>query len=131
MTKEQDFKLRFAAVLQDLQQTGSKDNEAMLLLGSLASDLADNLKSVTWTAAKSAMSAKTYDTLLHTFEAQGNEHHQAGRKKHAYVIQILAVSLIARTQRADPEMQAGEALLDQIIDYTLAVYRKNKKQTIN
>lgn len=131
MSKEDDFKQRFAAVLQDLQQNGSKDNETMLLLGSLASDLADNLKSTTWTGAKASMSAKTYDTLLHTFETQGNEHHQARRDKHAYVIQVLAISLIARTQRADPQMQAGEALLDQIIDYTVAVYRKTKKARAN
>lgn len=131
MSKEDDFKQRFAAVLQDLQQNGSKDNETMLLLGSLASDLADNLQSTTWTGAKAAMSAKTYDTLLRTFETQGNEHHQARRDKHAYVIQVLAISLIARTQRADPQMQAGEALLDQIIDYTVAVYRKTKKARAN
>lgn len=131
MSKEQDFKIRFAAVLQDLQQSGSKDSEAMWLLGSLATDLADNLRSPTWVGAKSAMGGKTYETLLHTFEAQGTEHHQAGRKKHAYAIQILAVSLIARTQRADPEMEAGEALLDQIIDYTVAVHRQNKKVSVN
>lgn len=131
MSKEQDFKRYFSATLQDLQQTGSKDNEAMLLLGSLASDLADNLKSATWTAAKAAMDHKTYETLMHTFEQQGKEHHLAGRKKHAYVIQILTISLIARTQRADPQMQAGEALLDQIIDYTVAVYRKAKKASVN
>lgn len=131
MTKEQEFKSRFAAVLQDLQQSGSKDSEAMWLLGSLASDLSDNLKSRTWTAAKTAMSAKTYDTLLHTFEAQGNEHYREKREKHAYAIQVLAVSLIARTQRADPQMEAGEALLDNIIDYTVAVYRKSKQAKSN
>jgi len=131
MTKEQDFKIRFAEVLKDLQQNGSKDNEAMWLLGSLAADLADDLKVANWTAAKQNMAPQTYNTLLKTFETQGNEHHQAGRGKHAYAIQTLAVSLIARTQGGDPQMAAGEALLDQIIDYTVAVYRREKKKQAN
>ena len=131
MTKEEEFKQRFAAVLKDLQESGSKDNEAMWLLGSLASDLADNLQAADWSSAKGNMHAQTYDTLLRTFENQGNEHHREGRAKHAYAIQALAVSLIARTQRADPQMAAGEALLDQIIDYTVAVYRRARAARTN
>ncbi len=127
MTKEQEFKTRFAAVLQDLQQSGTKDAEAMWLLGSLASDLAGNLKATTWTAAKSNVSSKSYDALLYSFESQGTEHHAAGRKKHAYAIQALAVSLIAGTQRRDEQMAAGETLLDQIIDHSIALYRKAAK----
>jgi hypothetical protein len=131
MTKEEDFKQRFVAVLKDLQENGSKDNQAMWLLGSLASDLADNFKAKDWSSAKRGMHAQSYDTLLRTFEAQGNEHHREGRDKHAYAIQVLAVSLIARTQGADPQMAAGEALLDQIVDYTVAVYRREKAARTN
>nr|WP_295888919.1 hypothetical protein [uncultured Devosia sp.] len=131
MTKEEDFKQRFVAVLKDLQENGSRDNEAMWLLGSLASDLADDLKAADWSALKRGMQAQTYDTLLRTFEAQGNEHHREGRDKHAYAIQVLAVSLIARTQGADPQMAAGEALLDQIVDFTVAVYRREKTARAN
>jgi hypothetical protein len=131
MTKEEDFKQRFVAVLKDLQENGSKDSEAMWLLGSLASDLADDLKAADWSALKRGMQAQTYDTLLRTFEAQGNEHHREGRNKQAYAIQVLAVSLIARTQGADPQMAAGEALLDQIIDFTVAVYRREKAARAN
>jgi hypothetical protein len=131
MTKEEDFKQRFAAVLKDLQENGSKDNEAMWLLGSLASDLAGNFKAKDWSSIKRGMHAQSYDTLLRTFESQGNEHHREGRDKHAYAIQVLAVSLIARTQGADPQMAAGEALLDQIIDYTVAVYRREKAARTN
>ena len=126
MTKEQDFKARFAEVLKDMQQSGSKDKEAMWLLGSLASDLAEDLKRNSWTSAKAAMGPKTYDALLNKFQEQGNEHHQEGRRKHAYVIQALSMSLIARTQRAEPQMAEGEALLDRITDHAAAVYRKNK-----
>ena len=126
MTKEEDFKARFAAVLQDMQQSGSKDREAMWLLGSLASDLADDLKRNSWSSAKEAMGPKTYDALLAKFQEQGNEHHREGRGKHAYVIQALAMSLVARTQRNQPNMTEGEALLDRIIDHAAAVYRKTK-----
>lgn len=128
-TKEAEFKQRFAAVLRDMQQAGSQDGEAMALVGSLAAELATKLGQKSWSAAKLAMSAQTYDSLLRTFEQQGNAHHAEGRQKHAYAIQALAVSLIARTQRNDPEMAAGEKLLDSIIDYTVSVYRKQKPAT--
>lgn len=131
MTKEDEFKSRFVAVLQDLQQNGSKDAVAMGLLGSLAADLVDDLKGTSWSAAKRSMAPQTYNTLLQTFQDQGNENHREGREKHAYVIQVLAISLIARTQGADPQMAAGEALLDQIIDYTEAVYRREKRKNTN
>lgn len=131
MTKEEEFKQRFASVLKELQENGSKDPEAMWLLGSLAADLADNLQATDWSAAKRGMHAQTYNTLLKTFETQGNDHHREGRTKHAYAIQALAISLIARTQGADPQMAAGEALLDQIIDYTVAVYRREKLARAN
>ena len=126
MTKEQDFKTRFTEVLRDLQQNGSKDAEAMFLLGSLAADLSDNMQSQTWSQAKASMTHETYDVLLKQFEEQGKLHHAEARDKHAYAVHALAVSLIARTQRADPHLASGEQLLDQIIDYTVAVYRQQK-----
>lgn len=123
-TKEEDFKQRLAAVLQDVQQNGVKDQEAMLLLGGLAADLTRNLKAKTWSEAKQNIGAEAYDALLKTFEKEGNEHYKAGNTRHAYAIQILAVSLVARTQRRDPDMQAGEALLDAIINAAAAAQPK-------
>lgn len=128
MTKEQEFKSRFASVLQDLQQTGSKDAETMFLLGNLASNLSGNLRAQNWSSAKTVMTSKDYQALLRLFEQQGNEHHAAGRDKHAFAIQVLAVSLIAHTQRADPQMQAGEELIDQVIDRTVAAKRQTIKK---
>lgn len=130
-TKEQDFKLRFVEMLRDLQQNGSKDKEAMWLLGSLAADLADDLKSPNWSSAKQAMDRATYDTLLRTFETQGNAHHREGRTAHSYAIQVLAISLIALTQTADPHIASGEVLLDQIIDRSAALYRQAKLAQAN
>ena len=127
MTKEQDFKIRFATVLQDLQDEGSKDAQTMYLLGSLAADLSDDLKRQTWSEAKQVITPALYDQLLKKFEHEGNEHHVAGRATHAYVIQALAVSLVAGTQRKDPDMRSGEQLLDARIDQAVAIYRAQPK----
>lgn len=129
MTKEQDFKIRLAALLKDLQDAGSQDGEAMFLLGSLASDLADDLESPSWTIAKQSMTPYMRDTLLRTFEEQGNRHNREDRLKQAYAIQILVSSLIAGMLRADPVLAQGELLLDQIIDHTERTYRQQKRRT--
>lgn len=128
MTKEQDFKNRFFAVLKDLQENGVDDGEAMWLLGRLAAGLVDDLKVPDWSTAKRDMTRETYDTLLRTFETHGNAHHKAGRTKQAYVIQTMAVSLIARTQNADPQVAAGEPLLDQLINASIVGYRQQSAQ---
>jgi hypothetical protein len=126
MSKEAEFKSRFVAVLKDLQETGSKDGPAMWLLGSLASDLSDNLKQPTWSAAKSAIDRQTYDLLLTTFRDQGNENYREGRDQHAYAIQVLTFSLIALTQRGDEQVAQGEELLDTLIDAAVTAYRRNR-----
>jgi hypothetical protein len=95
----------------------------MWFLGSLAADLTDELKASDWPSAKRAIDAPTYDALLRAFEAKGNEHHQAGRTKPAYAIQAMAISLVARTQNADPQIAAGEPLLDQLIDAAAKAFR--------
>ncbi|HTN62631.1 MAG TPA: hypothetical protein VL147_13965 [Devosia sp.] len=127
MTKEQDFKQRFAAVLRDLQQNGSKDPGAMVLLGSLAADLSRDLHTTNWTQAKAVMTPATYDALLGKLQQEGNALHAEGKVEHTYVIQALAVSLVAGTQRADPDMVSGEKLLDHLIDSAIVLYRAQPK----
>ena len=122
-TRLAQFKQHFAAVLDDLQSNGIKDSEAMALLGKLAFGLSGNLGQQSWSAAKSAMTAEIYDDLLKMLRERGNEHHQAGETKHAYAIQVLAVSLVCRTTRADPQLASGEKLLDTVIDRTVQNYR--------
>lgn len=131
MTTEQDFKSSFIAVLKDLQENGRNDDEALWLLGSLASDLLDDLKATDWPSAKRAMNVETQNGLLHTFETQANAHHKAGRVKQAYAIQAMAVSLIARNQSADPQIAAGEPLLDQFITASVIAYRQQKAARAN
>jgi hypothetical protein len=123
-TKEEEFKQRFVAVLQDLQSNGRNDVEAMWLLGSLAAALVDKARQPSWSTLKANLTREAYDGLLRDFQAQGNTLHQQGKAKHAWAIQILGISLVARTQ-LDEQVQAGAALLDEIIGYAVAVYRKS------
>lgn len=123
VSKEEDFKERFVAVLQDLRGNGGKDPEAMFLIGSLAARLVDRAGQPSWAAYKASMSRELYDKLLGDFQKQGNDFHKQGKAKHAYAVQVLAISLIARTQ-ADPEVRGGDGLLDEMLGFLIATYRK-------
>ncbi|WP_055045232.1 hypothetical protein [Devosia sp. A16] len=127
-SKEEDFKDRFVAVLQDLRSSGGKDPEIMFLIGSLAARLLDRAKQPSWAAYKIALAPAAYDKLLGDFKTQGNAFHRDGKPKHAYAVQVLAMSLIARTQK-DPEVQAGNGLLDEMLGLLIAAYRKAEAMT--
>jgi hypothetical protein len=127
-SKEEDFKERFVAVLQDLRGNGGKDPEAMFLIGSLAARLVDRAKQPGWAAYKANMGRAAYDKLLGDFKKQGNDFHKAGKAKHAYAIQVLAISLIAPTQN-DPDIRAGDGLLDEMLGFLIAAYRKAQAAT--
>jgi len=122
-TKEQDFKERLVAVLRDLKDNGSQDPEAVWLIGSLSTRLIDLYRLKGWGEFKRQLSKAAYDQLLKDFEQQGNGYHKQGKAKAAYAIQLLATSVICKTQR-DPEVRQGEKLLDQIIENTVVAYRK-------
>ncbi len=122
-TKEDDFKERLVAVLRDVNDNLAQDVEAMYLIGSLATRLVDSYKVRTWSQFKAKLTPQAYDGLLKDFNEQGNAFHRDGRAKAAYAVQVLAVSVIARTQ-VDPEVKQGEKLLDDIISGMVATYRK-------
>jgi hypothetical protein len=128
-TKEDDFKERFVAVLTDLRTNGGKDPEAMYLIGSLAARLVDRTKQPSWAAYKANMVPPVYAKLLSDFEKQGNDFHREGKAKHAYAIQVLAISLIARTQK-DADVRAGDGLLDEMMGFLIAAYRKAEKMPV-
>lgn len=127
-TKEEDFKERFVAVLRDLRDNGQKDPEAMFLIGSLAARLVDRAGQSSWTGLKTSMAPPSYAKLLSDFEKQGNTFHRDGKTKHAYAVQVLAISLIARTQN-DPDVRAGDSLLDEMLGFLIAAYRSADKMT--
>lgn len=127
-TKEEDFKERFVAVLQDLRTNGGKDPEAMFLIGSLAARLVDRASQPSWATYKANLAPPVYAKLLSDFQKQGNDFHKEGKAKHAYAIQVLAISLIARTQN-DVEVRAGDSLLDEMLGFLIASYRTAQAAT--
>ncbi len=129
-TKEEEFKQRFAAVLLDLQENGSKDKEAMWLLGSLACEIAEKSGKQTWAEFKRSMAQQTYAQLLGDFEREGNRQYREGSHKKAYAMQALGVSLIASTQDSR-EVKAGNSLLDRFIEMAIGVYRKSQEGNPN
>ena len=130
-TKEEEFKQRFVAVMQDLQQNGKNDPEAMWLLGSLACEIVEGASKRSWGEFKRTMAQATYSKLLTDFQMEGNRQHREGDPKKAYAIQVLGISLVAFTQKADPQMVAGDQLLDELIEVTIGIYRQNREPRPN
>lgn len=126
-TKEDDFRMRLVAVVKDLHEAGTKDAEAMLLLGRLASELSGQIKALNWSQAKKRMTRADYNTLLESFREGGTTHYREGRIKQAYAVQALAMSLIAPTQ-SSPEVREGSRLLDELIDRAIVFYRRSRKK---
>lgn len=129
-TKEEDFKQRFVAIMQDLQANATKDPEAMWLIGSLACRLIDKVKARSWAEFKATMSQQTYNMLLTDLQREGNRQHREGDYRKAYAMQVIGVSLIASTQK-EPQMQAGNTLLDDIVERMVRVFRDSQKPTPN
>lgn len=125
-TKEEEFKQRFVAVLMDLQENGKNDPEVMWLIGSLACEIVEKSNKAKWAEFKSTMAQQTYSKLLTDFEHEGNRQYREGDQKKAYAIQVLAISLIAYTQK-DEQMRAGDKILDELIEMTIHIYRQNRQ----
>lgn len=125
-SKQEELKQRLTAVLRDLDAEGRADPEAIWLIGSLAATLIDKTEAASWTALKADMTQDTYKQLVQDFQEQGNALWQAGKPKHTYAIQALAVSIVASTQRSDPQLRDGEALLDDLIENAVRIFRKTQ-----
>jgi hypothetical protein len=123
-SKEEEFKQRFAGVLGDL--VASDDQEQRLLIGSLAARLAAPSNSPSWSAFKVGISLPAYRALLASFQKQGNELARQGRQEEVYAIEVLAVSLVAKTQGTDPEIASGTVVLDQLIDDAITLFQQAK-----
>ena len=123
-SKEEEFKQRFAGVLGDL--VASDDQEQRLLIGSLAARLAAPSNAPSWSAFKVGISLPAYRALLASFQKQGNELARQGRQEEVYAIEVLAVSLVAKTQGTDPEIASGTVVLDQLIDDAITLFQQAK-----
>ena len=123
-SKEEEFKQRFAGVLADL--VASEDDELRLLIGSLATRIAAPSRAPNWSAFKIGMSLPAYRQLLATFQRQGNELARLGRREEVQAMEVLAVSLVAKTQGTDPEIASGTIVLDQLIDDAVSLVQQAK-----
>lgn len=115
ISKEEFFKSKFLGLVRELADPATADPQSMIAVGALARRIMDDAKVMTWSAFKRGLTRELYDATLRIFQKQGNALVKDGKLRTAYAIQVLAMSLIARTQ-ADPEVEASERQLDAIID---------------
>ena len=120
-TREEEFKQRFAAVMLDL--TTAEEAEDRLLLGSLAERIAGATGARNWSDFKAGLTLDAFRSLLTTFQNQGNSLAQRGERQQVHAIEVLGVSLVAKTQMADPEIAENAPVLDQFIDEAITLYR--------
>ncbi|MGN6099886.1 MAG: hypothetical protein ACTHOR_01965 [Devosia sp.] len=121
-TKEDEFKQRLAGVLLDLMT--ADDAEGRLMIGSLADQIVTHGRAESWTAFKGGLTRPAYDSLLQTFQNQGNYLARLGQQKQVYAIEVLAVALVSKTQMSDEEVSQEAPRLDQIIDEAISLYRQ-------
>lgn len=118
-TKEDLFRQRFVALVAELATPGAVDAGTMTAIGAIARRVMDDTKVMSWSAFKRSQTREDYDGALRAFDKQGNAMVGARRFRTAYAIQVLAMSLIARTQ-ADAAVQEADHQLDGIIDFAAA-----------
>ena len=119
VTKEEFFKPRFLGLVRELADPATADPQSLIAIGALARRMMDDAKVKSWAAFKRGQTRALYDATLRVFQKQGNAMVQEKKLRTAYAIQVLAMSLIARTQ-ADTEVEAGDRQLDGIIDLAAA-----------
>ena len=63
-------------------------------------------------------------SLLTTFQNQGNALAKQGARRQVFAVEVLAASLVAKTQTNDPELVTGDSMLNDLIDSAIAVFRQ-------
>jgi predicted short-subunit dehydrogenase-like oxidoreductase (DUF2520 family) len=125
--KQEELLQVLAVVLGDLEAARNSDPEAIFEIGSLAAALVDKARARSWTGLKGELTQEMYNGLVRDFQTQGNALWQAGKARKTYAIQALAVSIVSSTQRANPKLREGEALLDEMIEGALNAYRQSQR----
>ena len=123
-TPEQDLKNRMTTVLKDINDVGSKDPQAMWVLGSIGAQILTPTGKPSWRALRAAINDDDYKLLVNTFRDKGNEFAGKGDTKAAYAVQALSLSVVARSQ-TDKAIIDGASLLDDIIDRAIIFFRHN------
>jgi hypothetical protein len=122
---ENDMKVRLAALLQDLQENGHKDPEAMWFMGSLATHIMKDVNATAWPDFKASLTRDGYDTLLKGFENQGKQLYANGKHKAAFAVQALAISTIV-SKMTHPDIATGDKYLDQFIMQTVRIFKQTE-----
>jgi len=125
-----EFKPRFVSIMRELRENGVKDPETLWLIGSLAGRLVENSGKQSWPDLKAALTNESYDSMLMTFQREGNKLAADGKGKAAHAIETVAASLIA-SRMADPDIVTGNDLMDQLIDRSIRAYQKHNADKLN
>jgi hypothetical protein len=121
-SKEEVFKSRFAAVMADIEDNVGRPEE-LALIGSLADRILAQARQRDWSSFKANLTLADYRGLLTTFETQGNALARQGAMSRVRAIEVLACSLIARTQSEDVEIAADDQRLNRLIDGAIRLSR--------
>lgn len=122
--KTAHFTEGLAVLIADLEKVSRNDQETVLLIGSLATNLIDKAEKPSWPELKSGLDGPDYDRLLATFLREGDAAQAEGKTKIAYAIQALATSLVG-SHLNDQTIREGTGLLDQFIMSAVDFYRRN------
>ena len=124
-TTHDQFKLKFIQLLSDLKSSGVKDKEALGLIGFLGAHVADAAKMESWSGAKARLTPQGFRDLHKKLVEQGHLEIEKGKRRAAYAVQAFVMSMTARASK-DPEVKAGEKVLDNFLDEVVAMHRKAK-----
>ena len=124
-TTHDQFKLKFVQLLADLKKSGTKDKEALGLIGFLGAHIADAAQMESWSGAKARLTPQGFRDLHKKLVDQGKLEIKNGKRRAAYAVQAFIMSMTARASK-DPEVKAGEKVLDNFLDEVVAMHRKAK-----
>ena len=119
-----EYQNLLAALLSELQKGARQDRELLRLVGSLGASLTREADMKNWPTVKSALTPEAYDSLLATFQNQGNELSKAGNQKAATAVNVMALSLIG-SRISDLTISEGVAILDDFIGFAMQTFLKD------
>jgi len=119
-----EYQNLLAALLTELQKGGRQDRELVHLVGGLGASLTREADMKNWPTVKAALTPDAYDSLLATFQRQGNEVSNAGNQKAATAINVMALSLIG-SRISDLTVSEGVAILDDFIGFSMQTFLKD------
>ena len=128
---EKHLKSTLATVLKDLSEAGTKDPEAMWLIGSLATKFIEDSKAKDWVELKSRISPTGFELTIAELQKQIYELQKKGKIKPAYAAQAIAISIAAEKLK-DKESKKGNELLNGLIANAIVYFNSvNAKSKAN